>query len=354
MRVNGEVRTKPMSRILAALAMIAVTLISGCVSPFRGQGSGSTTGTSVGGKLYVSTTNSILRFGSALSANGNVAPEATITGTTTQLSSPRRILIDTSTNRLFVANGGGPSILIFSNASTMSGNTAPNAVLAGSTTTMASPVDVAIDATNNLLYVADGQNILVFSNQSGLSGNVNTPPIRTVNFTFTIGAIFLDVTNNIMFIADSAGNAVDIMPSASTANGTGAILVSPIAGTATQLDLPNGIVRDNTGRVIVTNAGSPASITIYAAANVPGGGSPAPVAVITGSATKLTVPGQMAFNSNTTDLYVADTQAPGILIFQNIGSLTGTTNLAPGRSITGSGTSLNSNAVNGVALDTTR
>src|SRR5262249_31327151 len=132
MHANGEVRTNSMSRILAVLATLIVTLLSGCVSPFRGQGSGSTTGTSTGGKLYVSTTSSILRFGNALTANGNVAPEVTVTGSGTQISSPRRLLIDTSTDRLFVANAGGPSILIFSTASKMTSSATPSAVLGGS------------------------------------------------------------------------------------------------------------------------------------------------------------------------------------------------------------------------------
>jgi hypothetical protein len=340
-----------MLRILAVSATIAVALISGCVSPFRGSPPTTTTPTT--GKLYVSTPTSILRFGSALTANGNIAPEATVTGSATLLSSPRRILIDTSTNRLFVANTGGASILIFANASTMNGNAGPIAVLT-STSNIVSPVDVAIDSTNNLLYVADGQNILVFSGQSTFSGNLNTPPVRVVNFTFTVGPIFLDAAANTLFIADSAHNAVDIMPSASTANGPGAILISPIAGSATQLNLPNGIALDKGGRVVVSNAGSPASITIFPAATVPGGGPGAPSAVITGSSTRLTAPGEMAVNSNTGDLYVADTQTPGVLIYQNVGAVNGTTNLAPGRTIVGSGTTLNTNAVNGLALDITR
>jgi hypothetical protein len=349
---DGEVRTNSMARMLALLTL-AVTLISGCVSRFVGPGSPTTT-TPTGGKLYVSTPTSILRFGSALTANGNVAPEVTVSGSGTQLSSPRRLLIDTSTDRLFVANSGGPSILIFSNASTMSSSATPSAVLT-STGNILSPVDVAIDSTNNLLYVADGKNVLVFVNQSAFSGNVSASPARIVNFTFTVGAIFLDAANNVLFVADATDNAVVIVPGANAANGSGGIFGS-IAGTGTQLNLPNGVVRDSGGRVIVSNAGSPASVTIYPATTVSNGsgiGVP-PAGVITGSSTNLTVPGQMAFNGNTGDLYVADTQAPGVLIFQNISSLNTTTNLAPGRVIIGSGTNLNANSVNGLALDTTR
>ncbi len=354
--VNGDVRTFAMARILVKLAMFGGLMFSGCVSPFRGPGGAGSTGGPTAGKLYVSTPTSILRFGSALTANGNVAPEATVTGAATLLSSPRRILIDTTTNRLFVANQGGPSILIFSNASTMTGNAAPTAVLT-STGNIVSPVDVAIDATNNLLYVADGQNILVFSGESTLSGNVNTPPVRTINFTFTVGAIFLNATSNTLFIADPADNTVDILPGASAANGAGALLVSPIAGSATLLGNPNGIALDGGGRLIVSNAAAPASLTIYPAAIIPSGGNFAPSAQITGSATRLTLPGELAFNGSagtSGELYVADTQTPGVLIYQNIGTATGTLNLVPGRSIVGSGTGLNTNAVNGLALDTTR
>src|SRR5262249_31057508 len=159
------------------------------------------------GKLYVATAGSILRFGSALQATGNVTPEATLTGAQTQISAPQRILVDVPNNRLLVANQGAGSILIFLNASAISGNVAPHAALT-STGNMLAPVDLATDPTTgvDLLYVADGKNVLVFPAQSALSGNVNNAPVRTINFGFTIGAILLDVTNNRLFVADAAGN----------------------------------------------------------------------------------------------------------------------------------------------------
>lgn len=340
-----------MARRLNLVLMAAAVLASGCISPRRGT---TTTGPNTGGKLYVATAGAILRYGNALTASGNVAPEATVTGSATLLSSPRRILLDGPTNRLFVANQGAGSVLIFNSASTMTGNVAPTTVLT-STGNMVVPLDVAVDSSANLLYVADGKNILVFSGQSTLNGTINTPPVRTITFAFSIGAIFLDAANNRLFIADPASNTVNILPGASAANGSGTLLVSPITGAATQLNLPNGIALDGTGRLIVSNSGSAASITIFSSSIIPGGGNLAPVATISGAATKLSSPGQLAFNSNagtSGEVYVEDSVAASVLTYLNIGAING--NVAPARDITGAGTGLNANAVNGLSLDTTR
>jgi len=129
--------------LLASILILLLT--SGCViSPRRGTGS--TTGGSTGGKLYVATAGSILRFGNALTASGNVAPEATFTN---QVSSPRRILVDATNDRLFVAQSSG-SVLVFSGASTATNTVTPAAVLTSSGN-MVSPFDVAIDPGANLL-----------------------------------------------------------------------------------------------------------------------------------------------------------------------------------------------------------
>lgn len=331
--------------------------ISGCVVSPLINGNNTTTGGTGGGQLYVSTAGSILRYSNALTANGNVAPTVTISGSTSQLNLPKRIFLDANTDRLFVANQGASNVLIFSPASTATAGTTPSAVLA-STGNMAAPVDLAIDPNANLLYVADGQNILVFTNESALSGNLNTAPARTINFTFTIGAIFLDTADNTMFIVDAADNQVDIMQSASTASGPGALLINgTIGGGQTGVTTPNGATLDSSGDVIISNGGSSPGILIFPALAVPSGDINAPSATISGSSTLVAAPGQLVFNpnNNSGELYVADSTAPGILIFTNINSNTaGNITSAPARAIVGSGTQLNANAVNGVALDTTR
>ncbi len=343
-----------MKKALYSILFVAISLavlVSGCViSPRRNSVNHGATG-----KLYVATAGGILRFGGALQATGNASPEATISGNQTQLSAPQRLFIDANNDRLLVANSGTGAILIFSPASTASGNVAPKTVLTSSGN-LAAPVDVAIDTTTgvDLLYVADGQNVLVFSGQSGLTGSVNPVPARTINFTFTIGAILLDKGNNRLFIGDPADNAVDILPNASAATGSAAALISgTISGSNTLLQHPNGLALDNAGRLVVSNSAGP-TITIYPTSAVPTGGNVVPVASLVGGNTSLAGPGQLAFHTgagSSGELYVADNLAASVLTYLNPGNFTLNDNLAPTRNFHGSNTNLST--INGMALDAT-
>src|SRR6476469_6602521 len=113
-------------------AVFCLTLIAGCViSPRRivgGGGGGTPTPTpsptptpnpAAKGTLYVSvsTTDAILLFDNAITANGNATPAATITGAATTLKNPRFITLDPAADRLYVANTNDLSVLIFDNVS---------------------------------------------------------------------------------------------------------------------------------------------------------------------------------------------------------------------------------------------
>src|SRR5690349_4145770 len=134
-----------MHRLSAASMFLYLIFFLGCGgqnsnSPTIGSSGSGTTG----GRLYVSNLNAILRFDNVTNVSGNVASNAAITGASTQLSTPQFLLLDEATNRLFVANQGAGSILIFQNASTRTGNTPPDTVLTSGS--LAQPVDVAIDS----------------------------------------------------------------------------------------------------------------------------------------------------------------------------------------------------------------
>jgi len=328
----------------------ALLFLSGCqISPRRGN-TVSSGGGSTGGQLYVSTASSILRFSNAESSNGNIAPTGTVNGSNTSLSAPQHLFLDAANDRLYVANQGGSSILVFDNASTLSGNVTPTRVLSGPATLLVAPFDVTLDPVNNLLYVADGTSILVFSGASTVTGN--SPPVRNINMGISPGGLFLDSTNNQLYVSDPGDNATDRLDGASTQDVVG-IVGGAIAGPHTLLSQPRGLALDGSNHLIVGNAASPVSITVYPNASA-ATGDVTPIINITGSNTHLQTPGQIALNRNVGngELYVADPLAASILVFTNVTTTGG--NVAPARVISGANTGLTASAINGVAIDPSR
>lgn len=337
-----------MGKKLLAVSVFALLFLCGCEPGKLGGSSGG--GGGALGQLYVSTPSAIERFSGALTATGNVAPATSITGAATGLSSPQRILLDRATDRLFVANPGSSSILVFDAASTKTGNAAFSRSISGASTLLVAPTDLALDTVNDVLYVADGSSILVYLGASTTSGNV--PPVHNITLGFAVGGILLDSPNNRLYVADIANNAIDRLEGASVQNGA-AVIAATITGAATGLAHPGGMALDALGRLIVGNTGTPASLTIFASAAT-ASGNVAPAAIISGTATLLAAPEQLALNTAATggDLYVADNLAGSIFVFTNIAIANG--NIAPARTINGASTGLTANAVNGLALDTTR
>jgi hypothetical protein len=348
-------------RALRIAFLPVLLLLAGCVISPRIDGNGNNNNPpppTSGGQLYVATPNSILRFSQALSANGNVQPAGTISGSSTQLSNPRFLHSDTANERLIVANTGNSSILIFNSASTLTGNPAPSAVIAGSATGLSSPVDTAIDAGNNFLYVADDTNILVFSGESGLSGNVNVAPVRTFQTGVTISAILLDTSNDTLYVADATDNEIIVFGQASLQvfTGTPSALIQ---GSSTQLFGPNGLALDGTGRLVVSNAGttvnSTPSVTIYSNPTV-ANGNILPDTIIAGGSTGFAVPSQLALapSSSNGELFIADVTAQKISIYNNATNLRGNVSAAPDATIAGANTGLSGVNIAGMALDPTR
>jgi DNA-binding beta-propeller fold protein YncE len=336
-------------RLHAAFFLFLGLSLSSCViSPRRGvNGGGGGTGI---GQLYIANQsgNTILRFAGATAVSNNVAPTATISSSSPALSSPRYIFLDSTNNRLYVANSGASSILVFDNASKLSGSVTPTRVI--TSVNLGTPTDVALDPVNNLLYVADNLEIVVFGNASTVTGN--TPALRVILPGFTPGALHLDATSNRLFAADPISNTIDVFDNASTLTGA----VTPtrtITGANTQLSQPNGLQIDGAGRLIVSNS-SPASITIYQnAAAITTANNISPTAVISGGNTQLSGPTQLAIDptTNSGELYIAD--GANVVVFSSITTVTGTLNPAPNRNLVGSNTTLTGAAsATGVALDT--
>jgi 6-phosphogluconolactonase (cycloisomerase 2 family) len=304
------------------------------------------------GKLYVSSgsQNSIVRFDNAFTTNGNIAPAATISGVATQLATPIYLALDNGADRLFAVDRASASILVFDQISTKTGNIAPNRVISGIATNLFVPVQPFLDGSRNLLYVSDDVDVLVFNNASTANGNVASA--RDIQPGFSVGAIFVDSTNDRLFVTDPGGNAVNVYDNASTLDGPVATPTRQIKGAATGLANPVGLQIDGFGRLVVSNS-SPASITVYPAAAT-ANGNISPVATISGGNTRLVSPNQIAFDTTARDtLYVVDPGSGSILVFTSFTIANG--NLAPTRVISGASTTLSATGLNsGIALDFTR
>jgi len=98
-------------------------------------------------RLYVSNTsaNSIFVFDGASTANSSSSPNRTLSGGTSALNQPLDLFVDTNTDRLYVANHGANSILVFNNASTANGAPAPNRTLSLAALTI--PWGIFVDVT---------------------------------------------------------------------------------------------------------------------------------------------------------------------------------------------------------------
>jgi hypothetical protein len=351
-------------RLLASTILIVSVLaaMSGCVISPRRTGDGGTSPTptptvtpvpGAAGKLYVSNQNgnSIFRFDNALTVTGNIQPAAAIFGSNTGLNLPQSIAIDPAADRLFVANSGGSSVLVWDGISTLSGNIAPTRSISGLNTGLLAPVAVAIDSTRDLLYVADqlqGQ-VVVFSPAS--TAGTNTIPTRALAITgANLSGMALDTANDRLFISDTAGDAIGIFDNVSMLNGP-VTSNRAISGPDTGLAGPTGLTLDLFGDLVVSN-GNNGTITVYSNAGTAANGDVRPSVVIQGGNTRLVTPGQVILNpaNSANEIYVADSTAQSVTTFTGVNSSGG--NIAPARNLSGGSTTFN--GPRGVALDVTR
>ena len=254
-------------------------------------------------------------------ANGNAAPNSTLTGAATMLSTPEQIAVDASW--LYVANWGASDVLVFPRQT--SGNVPPARTIAGSLTTLSAPQGVTTDATS--IYVADwGSNsIVVFA----LGANGNVAPTRAISGAATL----LDRPNELavdasfIYVANGPGNNILVFPLGAAGN------VAPsrvIAGAATTLSMPYGLAIDSS-TIYVGNSSNGSVLTFPLGAN----GNTPPTHTIAGAATTLSEPAGVAVDANW--IYVADYAATSVLTFP----LAANGNVAPATTIAGAATTLN-------------
>lgn len=154
----------------ASGAMSSPRVISGAATTMSGPNVAALDSTN--DLLYVVDNDTkILVFGPLATINGNVAPLRTITLPTPSITG---IALDTANNRLFVMDATNTAIDIFDNASSLSGLVSPNRILTGAATQLKISANLLVDSGGRLL-VGTGSplpSVLVYANAATISGNV--------------------------------------------------------------------------------------------------------------------------------------------------------------------------------------
>ncbi len=187
--------------------------------------------------LYVGNGTSILVFYGASMANGDLFTNATIG----PIGNTGSMFLDAASDRLYVGDDVSNNVKVFSPASMASSMSMPRLV-----TGMTMPIHgVAVDTTNNILYVSNENStthqISVFDNAAAVTNEAPnrtiTPTVSTVNQP--VGGISVDATRNLLYVAGgSSSSQVMVFSGASSAN--------DVSGATTPgkiLTFPSGILK---------------------------------------------------------------------------------------------------------------
>jgi hypothetical protein len=168
------------------------------------------------------------------SLNGNTPPNANLAGGQTLLAAPLDLVINKN-GGLLVADQVGPSVTGYADAlnlGSINGNVAPTQNLQGGATTLVNPISLAINAGNDLLFVAEtALNVVhVYANATTISGN--TAPTRNITSANILLARGINFgANDELYVANAGNNSVSVFANASNLNGTvnaSRVITSPV------------------------------------------------------------------------------------------------------------------------------
>jgi len=237
-------------------------------------------------------------------------------------------------NDLYLVDSGNDAIWIFSPATSVDGNVAPGRRLQGDSVPIAGPIAIAVDTDRDVLYVVEPSQskILVWDNAATIDGDV--APDRTITGVTVSRDIAIDQTNDRLYVCANWGDEIWVLNNASTQDG--AVVVNRnISGATTQLDNAYGIELDRSrDRLYVANRNTSAILVFDNVATIDG--NTAPVNVISGAATGINAPMDVALDRQRDHIYeVNDIGGSGaVRVWHNASGADG--NLSPNRVITNS------------------
>jgi len=162
---------------------------------------------------------------------GNISPSRRFPQT---IDEPTGVFLDKATDTLYVADANGNAILIYENANTVKpaiGSSSPTRIITGRNTMLDHPYDVAFDTGKNQLYVAnrDGFSVLRFQVNcpngtpavNPLDGNIAPCGVLKGVETqiFFPRGIAVDTTENVLYISNVGDDSILIYDNADTAGG---------------------------------------------------------------------------------------------------------------------------------------
>jgi sugar lactone lactonase YvrE len=282
--------------------------------------------------------NSASTFVDPAKLSGDVPAATNLVGAKTQLLYPIDVAVNAAGRLLVCNNGGamgaGSAILVYDDAINATGDRVPVGNVSGAQTMIHAPVSLAVDASRDLLYLANfGSNtILVFAGTSRSTFNGNVAPTRVFSSTSPINpsAIRLDGADN-LYVANLSPANIQIFAHASTLMGS----TSPRIVTNAQLFNLSGVFVDGKDRLFVLslNAGSYQLLTFRGASTLNG--------VVTYD-TSLTLQGAKAADGIVVDAedtgYISNNDGNAILVYEKISTRNGTA--VPDRTIQGPKTGL--------------
>jgi hypothetical protein len=235
-------------------------------------------------------------------------------------------------SKLFAADAGGPGIGSLVNPDPPTGMVVVDRFFYGSSIT-SSVESLALDTTNDRLYVGNGTSILVYNGASMASGTPS--PARTITGIGNAGSLFIDPAHNRLYVGDTAAGVLVFDP-ADMANSMASVSRSITGSFGTTFQI-HGIAVDAGNDILyVSNSTltpTPSNqITLFTASTAK---DPATIkATITptdSGMTNLSVAG-IALDSTHDRLYVAG-PASTVMVFDLVSTLlTGARN--PSRTIT--------------------
>lgn len=143
--------------------------------------------------------------------DGTVSPVQTLEGDKTLLTDPRSVAVDQLRDILYVSDASQGLILVFAPASTLDGDVEPRRTLPG----LGNVQEIFLDVTNNRLYVFNATDftIMVWDN---VSTRNNDGPDRIFGLGFLASAIFVDTQRDFLYAGDFIARTIVVYNQAST------------------------------------------------------------------------------------------------------------------------------------------